>query len=169
MPAQSRARWGTGAATIRACLVAGLAAVLVGVSSTPSPAAGGSVYAGAVLQDGPRAYWRLGESSGTSALSETGTNAGTYQGGALLGQPGALLNDPNRAVGFDGTNDTVQVPHSSNLAPAGALTLEAWVKPSRLPTGSKVMAVMRKGSQYQLVLMSSGRVRLSVTTGVEQT
>jgi len=149
----------------RACLVAGLAAVLVGVSSTPSPAAGSSLYAGAVMQDGPRAYWRLGETSGTSALSETGTNTGTYQGGALLGQPGALLNDPNRAVALDGTNDTVQVPHSSNLAPAGALTLEAWVKPSRLPTGSKVMAVMRKGSQYQLVLLSSGRVRLSVTTG----
>jgi hypothetical protein len=145
-----------------------LAAALLAVSSAPSPAAGGSVYATAVMQDAPRAYWRLGESSGTAALSETGTGNGTYQGGVLLNQPGALLADPNRAVGLDGTNDTVQVAHSASLVPTSGLTLEIWVKPSRLPNGSNAMTLIRKGSQYHVDLLSNGRVRLGLATSSKE-
>ena len=122
--------------------------------------ADGSGYASAVLADAPRAYWRLGETSGSTAVSETRTHSGTYQGGVLLGQPGPLLADPDRAVYLDGTDDSVRVQHSDQLAPSAALSLEVWTKPASLPSGSAAMSLMRKDAQYQLALTSGGRVRL---------
>jgi hypothetical protein len=63
-----------------------------------------SVYSDTVLADNPVAYWRLGESSGTTAVSQTNApaNNGTYSLGFTLGQPGALPYDPDTAVKFDG-------------------------------------------------------------------
>ena len=50
-----------------------------------------------------------------SRPTSTARNPGTYTGGVTLGQPGALVGDPNTAVSFDGVNDYVLVPDSSAL------------------------------------------------------
>ena len=84
-----------------------------------------------MLSDGPTAYWRLGEASGTVADDEASTNNGTYQNGVTLGQTGALLADANTAASFDGVNDIVSVPHSSSLNATTGVTIEAWVKRSK--------------------------------------
>jgi hypothetical protein len=65
----------------------------------------GTVYTGPVLADGPIAYYRLGETSGTSAAdsSSGGIGAATYLPIAQLGQTGAIA-DGNRAAGNVGTN-----------------------------------------------------------------
>ena len=71
-------------------------------------------YSGEVLADSPRAYWRLGEASGTSAADSSGNNrTGTYLNTPTLSQTGALTADTNTAVAFNGTpaND----PHEQRI------------------------------------------------------
>ncbi len=60
-------------------------------TATYQAAAGGPSYTAAVIADGPSAYWRLGETSGTVAADQQGTSPGTYKGSYALGKPGALL------------------------------------------------------------------------------
>ncbi|MDX6609618.1 MAG: hypothetical protein QOF85_1543, partial [Solirubrobacterales bacterium] len=74
---------------------------------------GSSPYSNTVLSDGPSGYWRLGETSGTTANDAAGLNPGAYKNGALLGQASLLPADStNRSVRFDGTNDYVNIPSS---------------------------------------------------------
>ena len=42
-------------------------------------------YEATVLADGPSGYWRLGETSGTTAAAVTGGVNGTYTNGPVLG------------------------------------------------------------------------------------
>jgi hypothetical protein len=69
------------------------------------------------------AYWRLGETSGTVAADTTGTFTGTYVNKPTLGSPGAIANDPNTAVTFNGTNQRITLPP---LPPAGDFSVEGW-------------------------------------------
>jgi hypothetical protein len=83
-----------------------------------------------VRVDAPRAYWRLGELTGTVAHEDQERANGTYTGGVVLGVESSN-HDANTAARFDGGNDRVGV-----LDPAdGSLdfgvedfTVEAWVK-----------------------------------------
>jgi Concanavalin A-like lectin/glucanases superfamily len=96
----------------------------------PNP--GGVSYADAVRADAPRAYWRLGEPSGTVAAEDQGGPNGTYSGGAVLGVPPAI-QDVDRAVRLDGGNDKMSVPDPANGSldfGTGDFTVEAWIKPS---------------------------------------
>jgi hypothetical protein len=67
-------------------------------------------YQALVLSESPGAYWRLGESTGTTAVDETGTSDGTYAGGHTLAVPGALADDPNTAVDVDGSSGRISAP-----------------------------------------------------------
>jgi Concanavalin A-like lectin/glucanases superfamily/Bacterial Ig-like domain len=143
-----------------------IAATAIGVlAGIDSVAADTPSYSTAVLTDSPRAYWRLGELTGTTASSQVNALNGAYQGGMLLGRPGSLLLDPDTSVSLDGTDDSVRVPHSTLLAPSNALSLELWAKPSTLPSGNAVASLMRKDGQYQLAVTSTGRVRLRLWHG----
>jgi hypothetical protein len=108
------------------------------------------------MTDQPRGYWRLGETAGTTAASETQANAGTYQGGVALGTAGAVPPDSNKAASFDGLNDTVRVTNATGLNPTTALSIEAWVKPSAQPAASST--IVRKATQYLLRTTSTGVV-----------
>jgi hypothetical protein len=69
-------------------------------------------------------YWRLGESSGnTAADSSSSGHGGTYTGGFTLGQPGAVLGDPNTSVSLNGTTGKVTLP---SLGTASSWTIEGW-------------------------------------------
>ena len=106
----------------------------VGVSNTTfftittPPAA---PYPTEVSNDNPYGYWRLGESSGTNAVDQTGANAGAYQSGVVLGVQGALFGDSNTAGRFDGSDDKVSMgdPVNGSLDfGTNDFTAEAWVK-----------------------------------------
>jgi PKD repeat protein len=93
------------------------------ITAGSAPAAG---YRDAVLADSPVAYWRLGESSGTSAADASGGGrTGTYFGAPSFGLQGALAGDANTCVGFNGSSQYVQVPYSSALNPT-RFSVEAW-------------------------------------------
>ena len=83
------------------------------------------------MTDSPRAYWRLGETSGTVAADETGNAPGQYRSGVTLGALGALAADANKAVKFDGNNDLIGMSDpASGILDIGTndAAIEAWVK-----------------------------------------
>jgi len=70
-------------------------------------------YASAMVALGPTAYWRLNETSGTTAYDYMGGYTGTIVGGVALGQPGAAypgLDAGNTSFGFDGSSGVVETP-----------------------------------------------------------
>ena len=88
----------------------------------------GRCYKDAVLGDSPLGYWRLGESSGTTAGDGVAGRHGTYAGTPSLGQPGALNLNTNTAATFNGSTQYVRVPYAGALNPSSAFTVEAWAK-----------------------------------------
>src|SRR5262245_66022564 len=87
-------------------------------------------YPARVVADGASAYWRLNETSGTTAVDVIGGANGTISGGVTLGQAGALA-DGDTAMLFDATGEYVSVPNGSYAAiGTGAMTLECWIKSS---------------------------------------
>jgi hypothetical protein len=83
-------------------------------------------YKDLILSDKPAGYWRLGETSGTTAadLSAFRFN-GTYSGGYTLAEPGAISNDSDNSVHFNGTTSAISAGSGSYL---NQMTLEAWIK-----------------------------------------
>lgn len=81
-------------------------------------------YRAEVLADSPIAYWRLGESSGTTAADEIGAHHGTYVASPTLGVSGAVAG--NTAVDFNGTSQYVNLgaPSEFDLTTG---TYEAWI------------------------------------------
>jgi hypothetical protein len=123
-------------------------------------AAASSAYSGRVAgTPGLEAYWRLGETTGTNAVSVTGTNPGIYLGSPLLGQPGAIVDDTNGAVGLSSLLHRISVPDSSSLdLQDGPLTLEAWIKRSQVGTGFE--AIISKGENAYGLFLLDNRVVL---------
>jgi len=91
-----------------------------------SPGVASLSYRETVIADGATYYWRLGESSGTSAAAELGGRTGTYVASPTLGVTGALSGDADTAVTFNGSTQFVYT-----IAGTWTLvnyTLECWVK-----------------------------------------
>ena len=90
---------------------------------TFSTSSSGSYYSLVTGNPALLAYWRLGETSGTTANDTTGKYNGTYVNGPTLGSPGAIAGDPGTSVTFNGTNQRVTLP---SLPPAGDFSIEGW-------------------------------------------
>lgn len=96
-------------------------------------------YAAVVEADGPVAYWRLDEASGsTNALDAVGSFNGSY-----VGTNGGVVNF-GVATGIPNNNDpavtvsngaAVVVPYAIEINPPGAFTIEGWFQPASLTTG----------------------------------
>jgi len=87
---------------------------------------GRHAYADEVIADAPLAYWRLDETSGTTANDAIGSNHGTYTGGVTLNQPG-IPSTGRPSVSLNGSSGYVNIPHHASLSITGDLTVEAWV------------------------------------------
>ncbi|QLQ35328.1 LamG-like jellyroll fold domain-containing protein [Micromonospora robiginosa] len=85
-------------------------------------------YPAAALDARPRDFWRLGESSGTTAANgvpaSTGIRNGTYSG-VTLGRPGALPGSSATAAGFNGSSSYVSLP-VQDVDPAGYKSVSLW-------------------------------------------
>lgn len=99
-------------------------------------------YRDRVLGEKPRAYWRLGETSGFTANDST-ANAyhGTHISSPSINQPGALVGDADGAVGFNGVDEYVVTPLP--MTAVTAWTVEAWVKTTATGTPGVVVAQTR--------------------------
>ncbi|QWZ06693.1 fibronectin type III domain-containing protein [Nocardioides panacis] len=81
-------------------------------------------YGRTVAGDSPSAYWRLDETSGTTAAdSSDNGDTGTYVGGVTQGRPGALGGQGTAAT-FDGS--TGNVTETSSRSGPSAFTAELW-------------------------------------------
>jgi hypothetical protein len=117
---------------------AGLAGAMLGPLARTAKAS--DQYSSVVLAKGPVGYWRLGEASGPAAADASGNgNGGTYLGNPAFGQAGAIVNDPNTAIGLKGPNskDYVEIAAPGSAAfsqpTSGAgLTVEVWLRPDVL-------------------------------------
>jgi concanavalin A-like lectin/glucanase superfamily protein/fibronectin type III domain protein len=117
-------------------------------SPPPPPPTG---YAAAVAADNPVSHWRLGETSGSSALDQKSANPGVYLNAPTLGATSLLGSDTaNKAVAFDGVNDQVRIANSSSLSLSSPITLEAWIKPTTLPAAGSFASVVTKPETYSL-------------------
>lgn len=88
--------------------------------------AGGNslIYKNEVLADSPWAYWRLGETSGTTATDSSGNGRNaTYNNSPTLGANPLISVD--KAVDLDGTNDYINYLQSSAIT--GNFTIECWI------------------------------------------
>lgn len=102
------------------------------VQPAPADAYGAGVYA-----DSPTLYYRLGESSGTTAAdASTNLSPGTYSGGVTLGASGALAGVNNTAATFDGTSGLVASQRS--YTNPTTYSLETWFKTTTTSGGKLI-------------------------------
>jgi acid phosphatase type 7 len=156
---------------LRLCIAAGATTLLCTVQlATSAPALGvcspvQSSYSGLVASTpGLVGYWRLGERSGTLACDYTGHDNGAYQGGVTLGLPGAIGQDPDTAIGLDGSTGQVSVPASSTLNVGDAFSIEAWVKRGNSKTGSNQTIASKQDGSWVLMFNESDRLTLRRST-----
>ncbi len=112
------------------------------VNTLPSPQIDAiSEYQTVIQEDKPLGYWRLGETSGTTATDLSGNNLnGTYTNGVVLGANDALRNDFNFAAQFDGSNDYVNLGNSSAFHLTNG-SLEAWINTTNAGSGHRGIIV----------------------------
>lgn len=104
-----------------------------------TPADAGPSYFAVVMEDGPVAYWRLGEADGPVAKDEgAGGHHGVYRGGVAFGAPGALADDPDTAATFGDAKDRVEVtlPAGFDFAGRAPFTVEIWMRRATAGDGS---------------------------------
>jgi len=92
-----------------------------------------SPYSQHVISLRPVGYWRLGETNAPTAFDSSGhANNGIYHGSPAFGEPGAIRNDANTAIGLNGRS-IVEIPNSSVFSiGAAGLTVQAWLRPDQL-------------------------------------
>ena len=125
-------------------------------------------YRDYVLSLGPVGYWRLNETSGTTALDLSAQgNHGTYIGGYTLGQTGALTGsgDSDPSIILDGTSGYVSVPDSGSLVFGnGDFSIAAWVN----TTATNTYVAVGKyngggGDNYWLGFSNAGQAAFSIS------
>jgi hypothetical protein len=97
---------------------------------TPEPGS----YAATVIEDNPISYWRLGEEYGAMLIVDSiGGNPGIPSDSIILGEPGALADEDDTAVYFDGASK-VDVAFTEALNPE-VFTFEVWANVESGSTG----------------------------------
>lgn len=94
-------------------------------------------YEQTVKADNPSDYLRLGETAGTTASNLIGSS-GSYAGGVVLGAPGALPSDPDRAPRLDGVDGHVALPAGQADFTPG-FSVDAWVNPSTSANSARII------------------------------
>ena len=94
-------------------------------------------YVQRILDDGASNYWRLDETSGTTANDWAGFNNLVQGTGVTAGAAGALLNDTDTAGNFSGAT-TASAGTVSDAPGPNVFSVEAWFK-TNSTTGGKIV------------------------------
>lgn len=92
----------------------------------------GETYSASVLADGPTAYWKLNETSGSLLTDVAGGHQGSYNLNRVergITGPRGIAPDGATRVKLTTAGISASVPYTPNLNPAGAFSVECWVKP----------------------------------------
>jgi hypothetical protein len=116
-------------------------------------------YHDIVFQDSPLADLRLGDALGsTTAVDSTGNGyTGTIHGGVTLGIYGAINNDPDTAMAFDGTSGYIILPGTLATSGWSAFTAECWFNASSVSGVTCIMGNSLPGSTnvgFAMVIIS---------------
>ncbi|MDX6258734.1 MAG: hypothetical protein QOH84_422 [Kribbellaceae bacterium] len=125
-----------------------------------------------VLADGPTAYWRLGEASGTANATDSSGqgNTGPYSG-VTLGVPGVLTSGGNTAGDFDGSGRMIG---QTVFSQPQNFSVEAWYKTTSTG-GGKIVGFGNSSngtsSQYDrhIYLQNDGTVTFGLYDGSTRT
>lgn len=128
-------------------------------------------YSAEVLADSPLGYWRLGETSGTTAADSSGNgHAGTIVGTPTLGVAGLLSGDSDKALGLTANaGNYVSIASASFLDSQPGITYEAWVNITSAPDSTNNDGIIaRYGSvprQAKLYRDGNSLLRFTVRIG----
>ncbi len=119
--------------------------------------AGAATYPALVQHDGPVGYWRLGEASGQAADSSGNAHPSTVATAISYSQPGALANNADTGMGFNGTTSVLSIPDTPVLKVIGNLALEFWIKPASMAVRQSPIS---KGytAEFELTIEVDGSV-----------
>ncbi|MCB9988799.1 MAG: hypothetical protein H6868_05605 [Rhodospirillales bacterium] len=112
-------------------------------------------------------YWKLDETSGTTAADSSGNgNTGTMAGGldaSTDSLPGKLAN----AFDFDGTDDYIRVSADPALNNLGSITVAAWFKPNNSDQAGLLGSINGEdGSSYNFLSVDAGGIQWTNETPV---
>ncbi|MGC2373063.1 MAG: LamG domain-containing protein [Solirubrobacteraceae bacterium] len=99
------------------------------------------------MADHPVSYWRLNDSSGSTAVDQVGLNPGQITG-ATLGEPGPFAG--SGSMRFEGSGD-VNLGTDPSLRPPNNWTVEAWFKASASDTANCVNTYHGSGCEFYAV------------------
>ena len=100
-------------------------------------------------------YWKLDETSGTTAAD----SSGLANNGKLVGAPAPAAGIVNGALQFNGSGNRVVVPDQPSLDISNQITISAWINPQKAAT----QYLVKKGrtdsvNGFELSLGSNGKV-----------
>jgi hypothetical protein len=127
-------------------------------------------YAGLVLGTaGLSSYWRLGETSGTTATDGPGSVDGTYTGAFTLDVSGGIAGDANAAVRLAG--GYVDMGDNLDFTGTASFSLEAWVRPTTIDgTSRRIISKALSGLQgYELFANSGSGLQFQRIAGAANT
>jgi PKD repeat protein len=133
-----------------------------------------SAYDQAALADGPRIYWPLNETSGSTATDVASGVNGNRGSGVTDGVPGAISGDPGTAYRFAGNSSgTLVTPGPAEVAPQ-IFSLETWFK-TTTSSGGKLIgfgnAASGNSTAYDrhIYMTNAGRINFGVNNGNQRT
>lgn len=133
-----------------------------------------SAYAQEVMRDGASHYWRLGESSGSTAADSAATNDGTYGSSVGRGAAGAIAGDSNRAADL-GTSTNGWIQTGERSLARNYFSIETWIKASSSDRGrivgfgsSSSLTGTSSSKDRHLYLDGQGRLNFGVYPGDER-
>jgi hypothetical protein len=119
-----------------------------------------------VMVDLPVLYFRLAETSGSTASDYTGHghDAVISGSGVTMGEDSPLLLDPwDKAFGFN--NGLITVPDDTDLRFEEATTVAFWIKTSQSAEAFLISKHEEEVSGYEVSMDASGKIRLHIHHG----
>ncbi len=86
-------------------------------------------YSDLVIADNPISYWKLSETTGTTAVDQQNRNSATYVGSPTLGASGAI-SDGTKAITLGPGTDQYAIKSEFTSFPTTAITVEFWMRSS---------------------------------------
>lgn len=127
--------------------------------------AGVAAYVSSVLADSPLGYWRLGETSGMTAIDSSGRgNDGIFTGSYSLGGSGATA-DGDTSLSLTSSAGYVNAGSPADLDISDdTLTIEAWINPSAVQT-APIAGKSKSGQNDYTLWVVNNRAHFNLYNG----